>query len=262
MNLFSVPSRVVCLTEEPVETLYLLDSLDKVCGVSHYVRRPSQARLLPKVSHFIHMNLRKILDLRPDLVLGYSDLQADLAKELIQNGINIYIGQQRTLVEILNYILFLGRVFDKSDLAKRWVDQFQNQIQLQKEKNKGLPRPKVYFEEWDDPIIVGSYWLFELIEICGGDPILPIKMQQFKAQERVIKEEDILRENPDIIFLCWCGKSANFDKVYARKDFENINAIQQKQIFELPPEIFLQPGPALFIDGIKQMSQFIDHWRK
>ena len=250
------PSKIICLTEESVETLYLLGRQDLILGVSEYVERPLEAKSLPKVSQFIRSDIDQIVKLRPDLVLGFSDIQKDIAKELIGKGLNVFITNQRSLQEILDYILMLGRLIGEEDKAKKLVQSFEKKLMEVKITAKKLGhKPKVYFEEWDHPRLSGITWVSELIEVCGGENIFAHKSGSL-AKDRQVSDEEIISLNPDIIFGCWCGKKVKLENIKNRSGYESITAVKNNEIHELPPEIFLQPGPALFIDGLNVLSQY------
>ncbi len=247
------PSRIICLTEESVETLYLLGKQDCIVGVSEYVRRPKEAMSLPVVTQFIRSDSDQIISLKPDLVLGFSDLQKDIAAELIGRGLNVFVTNQRSTREILDYILMLGRLVGEEGKARDLILKFESKIKQFRQMGSELKvRPRVYFEEWDRPRISAIGWVSELIEICGGMNIFFEKSHSL-AKDRVVTDEEILALNPDIILPCWCGKPFNLVQFHKRAGYQNIGAVKNQQIFELPPEIFLQPGPALFVDGLDML---------
>lgn len=254
----SYPRRIICLTEESVETLFLIGKSDLIVGVSHYVERPPEAKTLPKVSHFISGNKDKIIDMKPDLILGFSDIQKDLARDLIGRGQNVFVTNQRSFQEIFDYILMLSRLVGEEPKGIKLVDSYKQKLEnyLEKTSKKSF-RPKVYFEEWDEPKISAIQWVNELITSVGGIPLFA-EHQGVLANERFVSDEEIIQRNPDIIFGCWCGKKVKLDKIYDRPGWNQINAIKNKKIYELPPEIFLQPGPALFEEGLDLMSQALD----
>ncbi len=247
--------RIICLTEETVETLYLLGCPEYIIGVSQYVERPSEAKKLPVVSQFIRSDVEKIVSLRPDLVIGFSDLQKDIAQDLIGRGLNVLVTNQRSLGEILQTMLLIGRIVGKETQASELVAQFKQKLDFYRQLSKDLPRrPKVYFEEWDLPRYSCIKWVSELIEATGGVNIFKEKTGSL-AREREVFDEEILVKNPDIIFGCWCGKPVKLDSFIRR--YSTTFAVQNNFIWELPPEVFLQPGPALFVDGLDQMFEKI-----
>jgi iron complex transport system substrate-binding protein len=251
------PNRIICLTEESVESLYLLGKESLIQGVSEYVMRPPEAKLLPKVSQFLRSDYDAIENLNPDLVLGYSDIQKDIAKELVGRGLNVFITQQRSLEEILQYILLLGRIVGADQLASDLVSEFRKKMDSIRIKGEGLPtKPKVYFEEWDRPRFSGSLWLSEMIEICGGINIFTDRTGKL-AREREVFDQEIIALNPDVILACWCGKKVEIEKISTRENYQHLSAIKNNEIYELDPAVFLQPGPALFIDGLDKLSEIL-----
>lgn len=253
----SFSERIICLTEESVETLYLLGKERSIIGVSEYVERPVEATFLPKVSQFVRSDIEEIVKLRPTLVLGFSDIQKDIASALIGRGLNVFVTNQRTLSEVLAYIEMLGRLVGEETKARALVQDFRGRMDDMRKKSAGLPaRPRVYFEEWDKPRLSGITWVSELIEICGGENIFSDRAGSL-ARDREVSDELIIERNPDIIFGCWCGKPVKTEKISGRKGYENLNAVRTGSIWELPPAVFLQPGPALFLDGLDQMYSFI-----
>ncbi|MFY7993261.1 MAG: cobalamin-binding protein [Bacteriovoracaceae bacterium] len=252
------PQRIVCLTEESVETLFLLGKQDLIVGVSHYVERPLEAKKLPKVSHFLSGQLDKITALNPDLILGFSDIQKDLARDLIGRGQNVFVTNQRTFAEIFDYILMLSRLVGAEARGVELVNSYKQKLdQFLESNSRKLYHPKVYFEEWDEPKISAIQWVNELILAGGGKPLFA-EHKGVTASERFVSDEEIIQRNPDVIFGCWCGKKVKIDQFYHRPGWEKIAAIQHKRVFELAPEVFLQPGPALFEDGLDLMSQALD----
>jgi iron complex transport system substrate-binding protein len=251
------PARIICLTEESVETLYLLGKEELIRGVSQYVERPPQARQKPIVSQFLRSDIEAIVDLNPDLVLGFSDLQREIARELIGRGLNVLITNQRSLEEILDYILFLGRIVDAHTQAIKLVEEFRNKMEEIREQASKLPRrPRVYFEEWDHPRLSCIRWVSELIEVCGGQNIFADRLDPM-AQHRQVEDAEVVERNPELIIGCWCGKSVKIDSFAHRAGYDQTAAIQGSHVHEVAPAIFLQPGPALFIDGLDQMFSLI-----
>jgi iron complex transport system substrate-binding protein len=247
--------RIICLTEETVETLYLLGKQDCIIGVSQYVERPPEAKNHPVVSQFIRSDIDKIVSLKPDLVIGFSDLQKNIASELIGRGINVLVTNQRSLSEILNNILLVGRIVGEGEKAQKLVQEFSQKLERFKALSSALPEhPKVYFEEWDHPRYSCIQWVSELISVCGGKNIFSDKIGSL-AKDREVSDEEIVQQNPDIIFGCWCGKPVKISSFQSR--YPEVNAVKNGYVWELPPAIFLQPGPALFIDGIDQMFEKI-----
>jgi iron complex transport system substrate-binding protein len=254
----SFPSKIICLTEETVETLYLLGRSDLISGVSKYVERPPEAKTNhPTVSQFVRSDIEQIIALKPDLIIGFSDIQKDIARELIGRGLNVYITNQRSLVEILNQMLLLGRLIGEEAKATKLVNEFTAKLASYREKAKARPQVKVYFEEWDQPRLSAIQWVSELIEATGGTNIFKHKTGSL-ASERSVTDEEVVALNPDVIIGCWCGKKVKVDSFAARPGYETINAIKNKQVIEVDPAIFLQPGPALFVDGLSQMFALLE----
>ncbi|MEX0798333.1 MAG: ABC transporter substrate-binding protein [Bacteriovoracaceae bacterium] len=257
------PRNIICLTEESVETLFLLDKAHLIKGVSAFVKRPKAAQSLPKVSFFTSSNIKKIKSHNPDLVLGFSDIQKDIARDLIAEGMNVFVANHRSLSEILEYIEMLGRLVDAPAETKALIGKLNSKIDMAKSFAQALKaRPKVYFEEWDDPMISGIQWVSELIELCGGIDINKELANAKLAKDRFVEPLTIIQKNPDLILGCWCGKKVNIQKILDREGFDKIRAVQTKNVFEVEPEIFLQPGPAPFLDGIDVLINIFKEWSK
>ncbi len=243
--------RIVCLTEESVETLFRLGKGHLVVGVSHYVKRPVEAQKLPKISFFTHADLEKVVALKPTLVLGFSDLQKDIARELIGRGLNVFITNQRSLSDIENYIAMLSSLVEAKKEGERLISQMHSKRELAEDFSKSLTsRPRVYIEEWDEPLITGIRWFSEIIELCGGYNIFLNQSCGPLAADRFVSHEAIIKSNPHVIFACWCGKRVKLEAIKKRSGYDKIEAVMRDQVYELEPEIFLQPGPAPFLDGI------------
>lgn len=248
--------RIICLTEETVETLYLLGRQDLIAGVSQYVERPPEAKQHPIISQFVRSDIEQIVAMKPDLVIGFSDIQKDIASQLIGRGLNVLVTNQRSLKEILNNILLLGRMIGEEAKALALVNGFE--AKLESYKKTVLPyRPKVYFEEWDHPRYSCIQWVSEIIEACGGENIFKDKVGAM-AREREVTDEEVIRRNPDIIFGCWCGKPVKLDSFSKR--YPDVTAVKKGALWELSPAVFLQPGPALFVDGLDQMFEKIKNF--
>jgi iron complex transport system substrate-binding protein len=234
----------------------LLERSDVIMGVSAYAVRPQGVKKLhPVISTFTHANIKKITGLKPDLVIGFSDIQKDIARELIGEGIDVYITNQRSLDEILRTLNILGHIIGESDKTKIILDQFKLKMAYARELSRSFKwHPRVYIEEWDEPRISGIRWFSELVELCGGEDIYKERSHSGSlARDRFSKDEEIVKANPDVILACWCGKKVELQKLTSRAGYSDINAVKNGQVFELSPEIFLQPGPALFLDGIDQL---------
>ena len=259
---YNFPSRIICLTEESVETLYLFGKESLIKGVSAFVKRPAEAQKLPKVSFFTTSNYKKILSHDPDFIIGHSDIQKDIARDLIELGQNVYIANHRSITEILSYISFLARIVDAKEEGEKLIQVLNKKIDEAKAFAQTLEyRPKVYFEEWDEPKITAIKWVSELIELCGGEVLFKDKSCATLAKDRFVQDEEILALNPDIIFACWCGKKVKIDSIKTRENYSEINAVRNNQVFELAPEIFLQPGPAPLLSGIDILINYFKNYK-
>ena len=234
-----------------METLFLIGEGHRIVGVSNYVVRPKEALNIPRVSMFTSSSYDKIEALEPDLILGFSDIQSDIARDLIKRGHNVFISNHRSLDEILNYILLLSSMVGASKKGEELVVQLKGK--LQKTKRYLKKETKVYFEEWDEPMISAIRWVSDLITHIGAVDIFREESSGSLAKERFVSSEQVIQANPDIIFGCWCGKKVKIDQIKSRDGWQNINAIKNGSIFELDPAIFLQPGPAPIISGIDEL---------
>jgi len=252
------PTRIVCLTEETTETLYLLGEGDRVVGVSGYTVRPPEARQKPRVSAFITARFDKIAALRPDLILAFSDLQADIAAELARRGFNIVLFNQRSVAEILQMIRMLGGLIGRADAAEALAATLEERLdEIRGRASRFSARPRVYFEEWDDPLISGIQWVEELIEIAGGDPIFPELRHAKLAKDRIVQSDEVVRRRPDVIIASWCGKAVNKQKIASRAGWEALAAAQAGRIYEIKSALILQPGPAALTEGIRQLHEIL-----
>jgi iron complex transport system substrate-binding protein len=256
------PSRIVCLTEETVDTLYLLGQQDHVVGISGYVVRPPEARReKPRVSAFTSANIDKILALRPDLVLTFSDLQADIAADLIRRGLDVHAFNQRSVAGILDMIRTLGAMLDVSEQARQLVATLETNLAEARSRADRLPkRPKVFFEEWDEPLISGIGWVSELVEIAGGIDIFADRRHQGAAKNRIVTAEEVVAREPDLIIGSWCGKKFRPERVVARAGFGQIPAVRHQYLYEIKSSIILQPGPAALTDGLAELQRIIERW--
>ena len=256
------PSRIVCLTEETVETLYLLGEQDRIVGISGYVVRPPQARReKPRVSAFTSANIDKILALSPDLVLTFSDLQADIAAELIRRGLNVHAFNQRSVAGILDMIRMVGALVKASDRAEQLVARLGAGLIQAGRRAECLPkRPKVFFEEWDDPPISGIGWVAELVEIAGGIDIFADRASQGAARNRMATVDEVIAREPDLIIGSWCGKKFRPERVMARPGFDHVPAVQHQDLYEIKSSLILQPGPAALTDGLAELQKIIERW--
>ena len=254
------PRRIVCLTEEPTEVLYALGEQDRIVGISGFTVRPREARRdKPKVSAFISAKIDRILALEPDLAIGFSDIQADIAQALIKAGVEVWIANHRSVDGILGYIRRLGGMVGASDRAERYATDAQTHIEKIHGAAARLPyRPKVYFEEWDEPPISAIQWVAELIRIAGGDDIFPELAAQSLGKARILTDPDeVIRRAPDLIIGSWCGKKFRPEHVSSRPGWDAIPAVRKGQIHEIKSPIILQPGPAALFDGLDELHRLI-----
>lgn len=259
------PKRIVCLTEEPTEILYLLGGEKRIVGISGFTVRPARARKeKPKVSVFTTAKVDEIIALQPDLVIGFSDIQADIAKTLISKGISVLINNHKSVDEIYSMIVQLGSMVGKRDRSIRMVNRFKINIeQLCSSNQRRANKPKVYFEEWNDPMITGIRWVSELIVLAGGIDIFGELQNLSLAKDRIIADNnEVVRRNPDIILASWCGKKFKKERLVSRKNWNKITAVKDDFIFEIKSETILQPGPAALTDGIQQIVTIIGKWHK
>jgi iron complex transport system substrate-binding protein len=254
----SYPSRIVCLTEETTETLYLLGQGDRVVGVSGYTVRPPEARQKPKVSAFINAKFDKIEALRPDLVLAFSDLQADLSAELVRRGISVVTFNQRSVAEILQMIRMLGGLVGCQSNAEQLADRLASDLDRIRESAARFPRRfRVFFEEWDDPLISGIRWVEELIEVAGGAPVFPELAKAGLARDRVVDPSEAARRNPEVILASWCGKKVQPDRIRGRPGWDVVSAVTDGRIYEIRSAYILQPGPASLTEGVRQIHSLL-----
>jgi len=252
------PRRIVCLTEETTETLYLLGEGDRVVGVSGYTLRPPEARHKPRVSSYLTARYDKIDALDPDLILAFSDLQATIVSDLIKRGYPVVVFNQRSVAEILQMIRMLGGLVGCADRADALAAGFERDLQSMREAALALPcRPRVYFEEWDDPLISGIRWVEELVEIAGGDPIFPELRDAKLGKERIVSPEDVIRRSPEVIVASWCGKRVNRERIAARAGWQEVPAVRNGHIYEIKSAFILQPGPAALTEGVRQLHEII-----
>ena len=248
------PRRIVCLTEETTEALYLLGEGERVVGVSGYTVRPPEARRKPKVSAFINARFDRIDALEPDLVLAFSDLQADIARELVRRGHAVFTFNQRSVDEILQMILVLGGIVGCAGRAQALVDDLRRGLDAIREETARWPRrPRVFFEEWNDPIISGIQWVEELVEIAGGVPIFPELRTAGLAKDRIVDADEVARRDPDVIIASWCGKPVRRERIVARAGWDQVSAVQRDHVYEIKSAYILQPGPASLTEGLRRL---------
>jgi iron complex transport system substrate-binding protein len=258
----SGPRRIVCLTEEPTEVLYALGEEQRIVGISGFTVRPPRARReKPKVSAFTSAKIDKILALHPDFVVGFSDIQADIAAELVRAGVEVWISNHRSVAGILDYVRRLGALVGAGAKAAAYADELQRNLDAVAAGVPAGPRPKVYFEEWDEPMITGIRWVAELVRVAGGDDIFPERAEKSLARDRILADAtQILERAPDIIFGSWCGKKFRPEQVAARPGWDALPAVREQQLFEIKSPLILQPGPAALTDGVREMATHIRAW--
>jgi iron complex transport system substrate-binding protein len=257
------PQRIVCLTEETTEWLYLLGQEARIVGISGYTVRPRRAREeKPKVSAFLSAKIDKILALEPDCVFGFSDLQADIASQLIKHGVQVTVFNQRSVAEIFGMMHQVASMVGCAALGQELTAGMRDQLLAIEAQAIKLPRrPKVYFEEWDEPNMSCIRWVSELIGIAGGDDSFAELATQALGKHRIIADPlEIVRRNPDIIIGSWCGKKFRPEKVAARPGWEGVSAVKNAQLFEIKSPDILQPGPAALTDGVAQLHRIIMDW--
>jgi iron complex transport system substrate-binding protein len=261
----SGPRRIVCLTEEPTETLYALGEQHRIVGISGFTVRPAIARReKPKVSAFTSAKIGEILKLEPDFVIGFSDIQADIAAELIRHGVEVWISNHRSVEGILDYVRRLGALVGAADRANAYADELRRGLDAIEAQAERLPRrPKVYFEEWDEPLITGIRWVAELMRIAGGDDVFPELATEPLAKHRILASTDaVVPRAPEIVFGSWCGKRFRPEKVAARPGWDAVPAVRDGELHEIKSPLILQPGPAALTDGVREMARVIEAWAR
>lgn len=259
----AAPRRIVCLTEETTEWLYLLGQEHRIAGISGYTVRPRRAREeKPKVSAFINAKIDKILALQPDCVFGFSDMQADIASALIRAGVMVTVFNQRSVAEIFAMLAQVAAIVDQREQGMTLIAGMQRKLAEIEDAAKALPRrPSIYFEEWDEPHISAIRWVSELMGIAGGDDCFPELAGQSLGKNRIIASGDeIVRRNPDIIIGSWCGKKFRAEKVAARPGWQEVGAVKNGQLFEIKSADILQPGPAALTDGVAHLHRIVLDW--
>jgi iron complex transport system substrate-binding protein len=252
------PQRIVCLTEETTETLYLLGEGERVVGISGYTVRPPEARQKSKVSSFLHARYEKIEALEPDLILAFSDLQADITTELVKRGYPVFTFNQRSVAEILQMIRVLAGIVGVGEKGDALAATLQRSLDDIRDRAASLPfRPKVFFEEWYDPLISGIRWVEELVRIAGGDPIFPELADAALAKDRIVSGDQVIARAPDVIIGSWCGKPVRPERIAARPGWDQVPAVRNGHIYEVKSTYILQPGPAALTDGVQQLHDVI-----
>lgn len=250
------PERIVCLTEETVETLYLLGQEDRIVGVSGYAVRPKRVRReKPRVSAFTSADIPKILALEPDLVLTFSDLQSDIAADLLRLGVTVIGYNQRDIAGILAMIRSLGALTGAAEAAEDLAAGYETRLAAVAARAGGRPRPVVYFEEWDEPMITGIRWVSELIGVAGGQEAFPDLTRQQAAKDRIVQPRQVIDAAPDVIIASWCGKKVRPEKIAARPGWSAIPAVRDGRIHEIKSPLILQPGPAALTDGLDRIVE-------
>lgn len=256
--------RIVCLTEETTETLYRIGAQDRIVGISGFTVRPPQARReKPRVSAFTSAKIDRILALEPDLVLGFSDLQADIAAELVRRGVEVHVYNQRSVAEILLLIRRMGRLVDEPQRADALADELERNLETIRARARDFRRrPRVFFEEWDDPLISGIRWVAELVRIAGGDDIFPELADEPLAKDRIIADPATVAErNPDIVIGSWCGKKFRPERAAGRPGWDRVAAVRDGQLHEIKSALILQPGPAALSEGVAQLHRIFSDWQ-
>lgn len=256
--------RIVCLTEETTETLYRIGAQDRIVGISGFTVRPPEARReKPRVSAFTSAKIDRILALEPDLVLGFSDLQADIAAQLVRRGVEVHVYNQRSVAEILLLIRRIGRLVDEPGRADALADELEGNLETIRARARAFRRrPRVFFEEWDDPLISGIRWVAELVRIAGGDDIYPELADEALAKDRIIADPATVAErNPDIVVGSWCGKKFRPERVAGRPGWDRVPAVRDGQLHEIKSALILQPGPAALSEGVAQLYRIFSDWQ-
>lgn len=252
------PRRIACLTEETTETLYLLGEQDRIVGVSGYTCRPAEARRKPKISAFITAKPEKILAVNPDLVLAFSDLQADIVKDLTVRGLNVFTFNQRSVEEILDMIAAVARIVGVGEKGEALVGRLRAGLDAIRASAARFPkRPRVLFEEWKDPLISGIRWVEELIEIAGGAPVFPELRESQAAKDRIVDPTTVPARDPEIIIASWCGMKVNKPFIRSRAGWDQTAAVRNNHVYEVKSTYILQPGPAALTEGIRQLHALI-----
>ena len=257
------PERIICLTEETVETLYLLGEQDRIVGVTGYaVRPPAVRKEKERVAAFTSAKIDKILSLKPDLVLAFSDLQAEIVADLIKNGVAVMAYNQRDIAGILSMIRHLGATVGVGEKAESLASSYEKRLADLRNLERHDVRPRVYFEEWDSPMITGIKWVSELVEIAGGTDVFSALSSNEAAADRIVTSSDVIEAAPDIIIASWCGKKLRPESFCEREGWAAIPAVQKNYIYEVKSPLILQPGPAALTDGLNKLVQifsFGDH---
>jgi iron complex transport system substrate-binding protein len=252
------PRRIVCLTDETVETLYLLGEQDRIVGVTGYAHRPAEARKKPHVSAFRNARIEAILDLKPDMVLAFSDVQAEITRELVLRGAAVMNFNQRSIAEILEMIALLARIVGKGTAGAALISDLRRGLDEIAGAAQGFVlRPRVYFEEWNDPLISGIEWVEELIEIAGGEVVFPELRRCGKAKDRVVDPAEVVRRDPEVILASWCGRKVRTEQICARPGWAEVSAVKNGHVYAIPSDVILQPGPASLTEGVRAVHEIL-----
>lgn len=252
------PNRIVCLSDEVAELVYLLGEQDRIVGVSGFSARPPEVRQKQRVSTFRDANFDSIVALKPDLIITYSDVQAEITREASRRGLTVLNCNQRSIAEIFETIAMISRILGKQAKGNKLIASYISGLERIAQAAKAFPyRPRVFFEEWNDPIISGIQWVEELVAIAGGEAVFPELLNCRKAQDRVVAWESVMERNPDVIFASWCGMKVNVEEITTRPRAEETTAVRLGQIFEIPSSLILQPGPAALTDGVNRLHAIL-----
>jgi iron complex transport system substrate-binding protein len=258
MNQLNGPQRIICLTGENAETLYLLGEDQRIVGISGFTSRPKEALQKPKISTFTSAKIDQILELQPDLVIGFSKLQAQIAHDLIKAGVNVLVFNQRSVEEVLESIVTVSRIVAAESRGLALVERLQSELAQIAESARKFPRrPRVYFEEWMDPLISGIRWVEELIELAGGENIFPHLRCERDAKRRAVTPDSVVAANPEVILASWCGRKVDKDKIRAREGWAAIDAVRAGHVYEVKSSYILQPGPASLTEGVRQLHAIL-----
>jgi iron complex transport system substrate-binding protein len=252
------PARIVCITEETTETLYRVGAGDLVVGVSGFTVRPPEARRKPRVSSFLEARTEEILALRPDLVVGFSDLQADIARDLVRRGVAVLVTNQRSVAQILQTVRAVTALVGRGEEGDRLARELEEGLARAAERASSLPRrPRVFFEEWPDPLIAGIRWVSELVEVAGGDDVCAEARAEQGAKGRIYAPQEVARRDPEVVVASWCGRKASRARIAARPGWSGVRAVLEDQLYEVKSSIILQPGPAALTDGLAALSAIV-----
>lgn len=252
------PERIVCLTDETTETLYLLGEDRRIVGVSGFTTRPKEARQKPRISTFKSAKIESILELQPDLVVGFSHIQANIAHDLIQAGVNVLVSNQRSVEEILEMMLTLARIVAAESAGIALVEQLRGDLaRIADSARRFRRRPRVFFEEWMDPLISGIRWVEELIEIAGGEDLFPHLRNERDAKRRAVDPSVVADADPEVVIASWCGKQVNKDTIRERDGWERVSAVRCGHIYEIKSSYILQPGPAALTEGVRHLHRIL-----